>query len=137
MDDEFVSTSFNVDPLNPNTYRGIKLFKRAFKLHEKVLDGHLCEVVNVDKMPYGFMPRRGTADAVFVLRRLMKNSEPKNELLFIFVDLEKAFDWVPREVICFALRCKGIPECLVNGVMSLKVGKLLYQMTGNYQVHIL
>ena len=77
MDDEFVSTSFNGDPLNPNTYRGIKLFKRAFKLHEKVLDGHLCEVVDVDKMQYGFMIGRGTADAVFVLRRLMKKTEKK------------------------------------------------------------
>ena len=34
------------------------------------LDGHLYEVVDVDKMQYGFMPGRETVDAVFVLRRL-------------------------------------------------------------------
>ena len=40
----------------------------------------------------------------------------------MFVDLKKAFDWVPREVIHFALRQKGVPEYLVNGVMSLYKG---------------
>ena len=30
------------------------------------------------------------------------------KLFFIFVDLEKVFDWVPREVIHFALRWKGV-----------------------------
>ena len=52
--------------------------------------------------------------------------------------MEKAFDWVPREVICFALRWKSFPKYLVNGVMSLYKGvKLLSQLIGNYQVHFL
>ena len=33
------------DPLNPNSYRGIKLFEHAFKLFEKVLDRGFCEVL--------------------------------------------------------------------------------------------
>ena len=37
------------DPLNPNSYRGIKLFEHAFKLYEKVLDGRLHEVIDIDK----------------------------------------------------------------------------------------
>ena len=43
-------------------------------------------------------------------------------MFFIFVDLERAFDWVPREVIRFVLRQKGVPKYLVNGVMSLYKG---------------
>ena len=43
-------------------------------------------------------------------------------MFFVFVDLEKAFDWVSRKVVCFALRWKGGPECLVDGVMSLYKG---------------
>ena len=50
----------------------------------------------------------------------MKNSEPK--VVFVFVDLKKAFDRVPRGVIRFTLRWKGVPEYLVNGVMSLYKG---------------
>ena len=50
------------------------------------------------------MPGRQTVHAVFVLQRLSEKFRAKNKkLFFIFVDLEKAFDWVPREVICFAL----------------------------------
>ena len=52
----------------------------------------------------------------------MENSKPKISCFFIFVDLEKAFDRVPMEVICIALRPKGVPECLVNCIMSLYKG---------------
>ena len=111
------------DRLNPNSYRGIKLLEHAFKLYEKILDGSLHEVVDIDKMQYGFMPGRGTVDAVFVLRRLNEKFRAKNKKLsFIFVDLENAFDRVPREVICFALKRKCVPEYSVNGVMSLYKG---------------
>ena len=92
-------------------------------MYEKVLCGRLRELADIDKMQYGFMPGRGTVDAVFVLRRLSGKFRVKNKkLFFIYVDLEKAFDRVPREVIRFALRCKGVPEYLVNGAMSLYKG---------------
>ena len=108
------------DPLNPNSYRGIKLLEHAFKLFEKILDGRLREVVDIDKMQYGFMPERGIVNAVFVLRSHTENFRAKNKkLLFVFVDLEKASDWVLREVIRFTLRWKGVPEYLVDGVMFL------------------
>ena len=101
--------------------------EHAFKHYEKVLDGRLCKVADIDKMRYGFMPGRVTVDAVFVLRRLSEKFRAKNKkFFFIFDDLEKAFDWMPREVIalsyCFALRRKSVPEYLVNGVMSLYKG---------------
>ena len=52
---------------------------------------------------------------LFILRGL---AEQKIRF-FIFVDLGKAFDWVPREIILFDLKPKGGPEYLVDGVMSL------------------
>ena len=96
------------------------MLEHAFKLYKKVLDGHLHEVVDIDKMQYGFMSGRGTVDAMFVLRRLSEKFRARNKkLFFIFVGLEKAFDQVPREVICFALMWMGVLEYLVNGFMSL------------------
>ena len=81
------------------------------------------EILDIHKMQYEFMPGRGTVDAVFVLRRDSEKFRAKNKkLFFTFVELEKAFDRVPKEVIHFALRQKGVPEYLVNGVMSLYKG---------------
>ena len=32
----------------------------------------LCRIVSVDVMQFGFVPERGTIDAVFILRRLQE-----------------------------------------------------------------
>ena len=45
----------------------------------------------------------------------------ENKLFHIFVDLEKAFDRVPREVIAWAIRRQGVPERLISCIMSLYV----------------
>ena len=45
------------------------------------------------------MPGHGTTDAIFILRQLEKKYLAKKDLYFPFVDLEKAFDRVPTEVI--------------------------------------
>ena len=54
--------------------------------------------VIIDDMQFGFMPGRGTTDAIFIVRQLQERYlEKKRELWMAFVDLEKAFDRVPRE----------------------------------------
>ena len=66
---------------------------------------------------------QGAVDAVFVLRIITEKFRAKNKkLFFIIVDLKKDCDWVPMEAICFALRQKGVPEVLVNGIMSFYKG---------------
>ena len=73
------------------------------------------------------MPGRGTVDAVFVLRRFTEKLKAKNKLFFVFFGLEKAFEWVPREVIYFALRRGGdCPRVFGKwGCLLIKVVKLL------------
>ena len=75
----------NGDPLNPNSYRGIKLLEHVFKLYEKTLDGHLREVVDVNKMQYGFMSERGTVEAAFVLSRVTEKFKAKNKKFFLYL----------------------------------------------------
>ena len=64
---------------------GIKLLEHGFKLYEKVLEWHLCEVVDIDKMHYEFIPWRGTVDAVFVLRRLREKFGLKIRNRFLYL----------------------------------------------------
>ena len=71
-------------------------------------------------MQFGFMLGRNTVNAVFILRRMKKSYFEKNRKLFIcFVDLEKAFDRVPKKVIDWALKKKLVSERLVQAVMSM------------------
>ena len=67
----------------------------------------LHRIASVDEMQFGFMPERGTIDAVFILRRMQEEYHAKGKNLCMrFVDLEKAFDRVPRKVLEWALRKK-------------------------------
>ena len=74
-------------------------------------------------MQFGFMPERGRIVAVFILRGMQEEYHAEGYKLYIcFVDIEKAFDRVPRKVLEWAMRKKGIPEVLVRSVMSLHEG---------------
>ena len=68
------------------------------------------------------MPESGAIDAVFILRRLQEEYNAKGKKLYMcFVDLEKAFDGVPKKVLELKMRKKGIPKVLVRSMMSLYV----------------
>ena len=59
------------------------------------------------------MPGRGTTDAIFI--QLEEKHLAKNKKLYLaFVDLEKAFDCVPRKVIWWVMRKLGIEEWIVR-----------------------
>ena len=48
-------------------------------------------------MQFGFIPGKGTMDAIFIIRQVQeKYLAKKKKLYFTFIDLEKAFDRVPR-----------------------------------------
>ena len=53
------------------------------------------------------MPRRGTTDALYVVRRMQEEYRDKKKKLYMcLVDIEKAFDRVPRKVMRWAMRKK-------------------------------
>ena len=86
------------DALDRGNYRGLKLTEQPMKCLERVLDSAIRSMVNINQMQFGFVPGRGTTDAIFIVRQLQeKYHAAKKPLYFAFVDLEKAFDRVPRK----------------------------------------
>ena len=107
------------DPLDCASYRGIRLLEHGLKVIERVLEKRLRKIINVSNMQYGFMPNKSTTDAIFIFRQLQEKYLAKgHKLHHLFVDLEKAFDRVPRRIVQWALRRQGVPEGLVRLVMA-------------------
>ena len=109
---------------NCKSYRGVKLLKHEMKIIEAL--------VEVDDMQFGFIPGTGTTDAFFMVRRMQKEYREKDKKLYLcFVDLEKAFGRIPRRVMQWVLRKKGLPEILVKAVISLHEGSKMKVKVGS------
>ncbi|KAK3555243.1 hypothetical protein QTP86_010532 [Hemibagrus guttatus] len=103
-----------------SNYRGIKLMRYTMKLWERVVEARLRKVVEVCEQQYGFMPRKSTTDAIFALRILMeKYRDGQRELHCVFVELEKAYDRVPREELWCCMRKSGVAEKYVRVVQDM------------------
>ena len=85
--------------MNRGNYRGLQLNEQVMKVLERVVEGLIRQRVEIDEMQCGFMSGRGTTDAIFIVRQLQKHLAANKPLYMAFVDLEKPFDRVPRDVI--------------------------------------
>ena len=96
----------------------------------KVLDRimvRLRQLASINDSQFGFVPGRGTTDAIFVEKQLHEKYLANKRLYMSFVDLEKAFDGVPQKVIRWAPRKLGVEEWIV---------RLVQGMNANEQSHV-
>ena len=108
------------DGVDRGNFRGLKLLEHAMKLFEKVIEQHIRRLIDIDEMQFGFMPGKGTIDAIFIARQIQERYRAKKkDLYFTFVDLEKAFDRVPRKVVDWALRKVGLDEWIIQLIMAM------------------
>ncbi|XDV17916.1 hypothetical protein PO909_023707 [Leuciscus waleckii] len=92
-----------------NTYRLILLLCHAMKIFERVID--IDKIVSISPNQCGFVRGSGTTDAIHGVRLLLERHREKNQQVHMaFLDLEKAFDRMPRDLIWHSLRSHGAPE---------------------------
>ena len=69
---------------------------------------------------FGFVKGKSTTDAIFALMQLQERyREGQQYLQWVFIDLEKAYDSVPREELYWCMRDKGVPEKYIRLVQGM------------------
>ena len=110
------------NPMECESYKGIKLLEQAMKVVERIFEQRIRQHFDTDDKQFGFMKGKGTTDAIFIVQQMQKFRAKGKKLYFGFMDLEKAFDRIPREVIRWAMYKLGVEEWLISAVMSMYTG---------------
>ena len=98
-------------------HRGILLLEVAYKIVAIIILSRIQPIEEgLDhESQCGFRPGRGCADAVYTLKQaLRKRREHGLSTWVFFMDLVKAFDRVPRELLWAILLKFGVPPKIVN-----------------------
>ena len=115
------------DRSNCNNYRGISLLSHAGKVLLKIVVNRLsdyCEAHGIlPDEQCGFRPERSTVDMLFVVRRLQELARRRRIPLYMcFVDLQKAYDSVDRELLWKVLARAGVSEEMIAVIRQFHDG---------------
>ena len=99
------------------SYRGVKLLEHTIKIVITLLERRIRTLSNLNKMKFGFILRKGTVCAIFIVKRMQEKYQKKDKKLYMcVVDMKKAFDRVPRKVMEWAMRKKGLSKVVIRAV---------------------
>jgi len=70
------------------------------KIWEKIINKRIRSETSVTKNQFSFMPGKSTMEPLFCVRQLVENYREKKKMFFmVLIELEKAYDRVPRKVL--------------------------------------
>ena len=118
-----------------SNYRGLSLLDVAGKGFARILLARFNEHIASKVLPEsqcGFRADRSTSDMIFVCRQLLEKSrEQQLPISIAFIDLQKAFDTVNREMLLRVLKKFGCPPVFVSLLRALHTGTEATVVTGS------
>nr|GEW42769.1 integrator complex subunit 11 [Tanacetum cinerariifolium] len=108
-----------------SNYKGIKLLSYTMKLWKRVIERRLRRETLVFENQFGFMPERSSIEAIHLIRSLMeKYRERQRDLHLAFIDLEKAYDSVPRDLIWKTQIDKGASRRYIKPITKAPANRM-------------
>ena len=110
-----------------NNFRGIALVSHAGKVLLKIVVNRLSDLCEAQQIlpeeQCGFRPARSTIDMLFEVCRLQElGRQRKIPLYMCFVDLQKAYDSVDRELLWKVLAGAGVPPVMIDVIRQFHDG---------------
>ena len=89
------------------------------KLRERVIEGRLRTGIKISENKFGFMPGRSAIEAIHLIVAMEFYRDRKMDLHMAFIDLEKDYDKVPKEVLWRYLKKKGVPVVYIRVIKDM------------------
>jgi hypothetical protein len=100
------------DPSNPSSYRPISLLSTISKLLEKLILNSILQYIPQQNFQHGFKPNHSTTTALTnIIQPIINglNHTPYHKTILIAIDINKAFDTVPRHNLIHKILQSNIP----------------------------
>ncbi|CAF1534892.1 unnamed protein product [Adineta ricciae] len=110
------------DQRDCSNYRGITLLSLPGKVFARIIERRCRQIVEpqIQENQCGFRAGRSTVDQIFTLQQTIEKSwEYAKPIYALFIDLEKAYDRVPRNILWNVLKEYGIRNQLLSAIQSL------------------
>ena len=113
-----------IDPRCPLQYRGISLLSTCYKLYTSILNNRISRAVERSEKladeQNGFRRMRSCDDHLFSITSVIRNRKRKKlPTLIAFVDFEKAFDRVNRDLLIQKLRNIGLGNKMCANIKNI------------------
>jgi hypothetical protein len=99
------------------------------KLYESY-QASLRIITRISMNHFGFVLGRSTMEAIFLIRKVMEQYREQKELHMVFIDLEKAYNKIPRNVIRWALHKRKVPTKYVGLIKDMYIVIVFEQVKG-------
>lgn len=105
-----------------NNYRGITLLCTAMKVLETIIDKKIRPILDntLEESQSGFRKGRSAQDHIFTIKQIIeKRTQQQKKTYLAFIDLEKAFDRVPREKLWNILENRGVEHKTIRIIQKI------------------
>lgn len=97
------------DPTDPASYRPITISSILNRVYLGLMDDRLKEIFDLGRRQKGFTTEQGCFNNINILNEAISTAKKGKCMTIVQIDISKAFDSLPHDLIQTALMPKGCP----------------------------